>query len=90
MVHRLGAGARGLHENAEVLAQGGLADEIVKLLRPYGPFRQVFLGEDGRDGSTVIHAVSSFSPARIRSSTGVSPPSDRIAPDTAPNASPRR
>ena len=89
MIHRLAPATRRFDEHPQVVAQCRLTDEIIQQLRADMAFRLIVLGKIGGDGAILTHAVSSFSPARIRSSTAASSPMERIAPDTAPNAAPR-
>ena len=87
MVEGLAALRRRSDEDAQVLAQRALADEVVELARPEAGVEPVFGLRSAGDDALVVHCASSFRPARINASTGASEPSVRSAPETAPWAS---
>ena len=100
VIERLAAAARGVDEDAQIVAQLALTDELLERRRPDRGFRRILLGALGGDDSScrVAHRAapcvagcpSSCSPARISASSAALSPSLRAAVATAPNASARR
>src|SRR5205814_8058850 len=100
VIERLAAAARGVDEDAQIVAQLALADELLERRRPDRGFRRILLGALGGDDSScrvahraapcVVGCPSSCSPARISASSDALSPSLRAAVATAPNASARR
>ena len=87
VVERFAARFGGLDEDAQIVAQLALADELVEGQRPDrglgGVLLGAFGGDDARRGlahtATALMAASSCSPARISASTAAPLPSRRDA-----------
>ncbi len=84
VVERLAAPARRLDEDAEILAQLALADELVEAQRAEGRLARILLAPLRRDHARLAHRPSSCSPARISASIRASAPSRCAAWLTAP------
>ena len=97
VIERLAALARRRDEDAEIVAELALPDELVERQRTERRLRQILLGARALDHAlladhalAVAHGASSLRPPRIRASIPASVPSLRAAREIAPEASTRR
>jgi hypothetical protein len=99
VVERLATRPRRGDEDAQILADLTLADEVIEAERAQRRFGNVVLAAraiddarvgDGGGRGPIAHGASSLRPPRIRASRFASPPILREARATAPKASTRR